>query len=95
MNCSLPADSFKRKDLANADLTPEQQTAICDGISHPAKAKPEHKPAAAFFKRYRDLTAGGFYTTAEGMKDIGYTGNLPLDRFDGPPPEVLQKLGLA
>ncbi len=29
------------------------------------------------------------------MKDIGYTGNVPLDKFEGPPPEVRQKLGLA
>jgi hypothetical protein len=29
------------------------------------------------------------------MKDIGYTGNVPLPEFAGPPPEVLAKLGLA
>jgi hypothetical protein len=29
------------------------------------------------------------------MKDIGYTGNVPLERFDGPPIEALKKAGLA
>jgi hypothetical protein len=29
------------------------------------------------------------------MKDIGYVGNTPLATFDGPPAEVLKKLGLA
>ena len=43
----------------------------------------------------RDLTASGFFTTPEGMKDIGYVGNMPLAEFKGPPPEVLKKLGLA
>ena len=27
------------------------------------------------------------------MKDIGYVGNVPLEKFDGPPPEVLKKAG--
>ena len=36
--------------------------AICDDIANP-KPKPEHKKASSFFKRYRDLTAGGYYTT--------------------------------
>jgi hypothetical protein len=30
-----------------------------------------------------------------GMKDIGYTGNTPLAKFDGPPLEALKKAGLA
>jgi hypothetical protein len=29
------------------------------------------------------------------MKDIGYIGNVPLEKFEGPPREVLQKLGLV
>jgi hypothetical protein len=59
------------------------------------KAPPQFKQGAKFFARFRDLTAGGFYTTPQGMKDIGYTGNTPLATFDGPPAAVLQKLGLA
>ena len=58
-------------------------------------AAPEFAKAAKFFARFRDLTAGGFYTTPIGMKDIGYTGNVVLDRFDGPPLEALKKAGLA
>jgi hypothetical protein len=76
-------------------LNPDQQTAICDDICDPAHAKPEHAPAVRFFKRYRDLTAGGYYTTPVGMKAIGYTGNMPLPGFDGPPPEALRHVGLA
>lgn len=78
-----------------ADLTNEQQTAICDDLCHPARTKPEHKKAATFFKRYRDLTAGGYYTTAEGMKAIGYVGNKTSATFDGPPVEALKHVGLA
>jgi hypothetical protein len=78
-----------------ADLTSEQQITICDDLCQPAKTKPEYKTAAAFFKRYRDLTAGGYYTTAEGMKAIGYVGNQASATFDGPPIEALKHVGLA
>lgn len=77
-----------------ADLTSEQQTAICDDLAS-AKPKPEHKKAASFFKRYRDLTAGGYFTTPEGMKAIGYVGNVPSGTFEGPPIEALKHVGLA
>jgi hypothetical protein len=29
------------------------------------------------------------------MKDIGYVGNVAMEKYDGPPPEVLKELGLA
>ena len=69
--------------------------AIAADICSPDRARAEHAQAAKFFAKFRDLTAGGFYTTPVGMKDIGYVGNVPLAKFDGPPPEALKKLGLA
>lgn len=77
-----------------ADLTPTQMAAIADDLCHAPDAKPEHRDGARFFAKFRDLTAGGFFTTPQGMKDIGYVGNMPLAEFKGPPPEVLKKLGL-
>jgi hypothetical protein len=76
-------------------LSNQQRTAICDDICFLPKARPDFVAAAKFFARYRDLTAGGFYTTPQGRDDVGYVGNVPLPRFDGPPPEVLKKVGLA
>lgn len=46
------------------------------------------------FARYRDLAAGGFYTTPAGMKDLRYVGNVARTRFDGPPDDVLEAVGL-
>mgnify|MGYP000255188437 CR=1 FL=1 len=60
-----------------------------------AKPLPAFKKAATFFKRFRDLTAGGYYTTPEGMKAIGYVGNMPSGAFEGPPIEALKHVGLA
>jgi hypothetical protein len=76
-------------------LSHSQQTTICNDICLVTKAQPLFVEAAKFFARYRDLTAGGFYTTPQGRKDLRYVGNVALPRFDGPPPEVLKKVGLA
>ncbi|RXK56781.1 gluconate 2-dehydrogenase subunit 3 family protein [Oleiharenicola lentus] len=78
-----------------AALTEVQQSAIADDICDAVTAKPDHREGARFFAKFRDLTAAGFFTTPEGMKDVGYVGNTPLIEFKGPPPEVLAKLGLA
>jgi hypothetical protein len=78
-----------------AALTHEQQTAICDDICLVRKAEPRLREAAKFFARYRDLTAGGFYTTPQGRQDLRYVGNVAMTHFNGPPPEVLKKVGLA
>jgi hypothetical protein len=77
-----------------ADLALAEKQAICDDIAYRPRALPEHRAAARFFDKIRDLTATAFYTTQEGMADLGYVGNLPMSRFDGPPREVLERLGL-
>src|SRR5688572_20198664 len=90
----IDAESQRRFKKDFAKLSDTQRAAICDDISA-AEPKAEFTQAAAFFKRYRGLTVGGFYTTPIGMKDLRYVGNVALTSFDGPPPEVLKKLGLA
>lgn len=91
----LDTEAQKRFGNPFVNLVVRQKNALCDDICHVPKAKPEFREGAQFFKRFRDLTAGGYYTTPEGMKDIGYVGNVPLEKFEGPPPEVLKQLGLA
>lgn len=89
----IDEEAQRRFQKTFAGLTLEQQTAICSDLAA-AKPRPEHKKPAAFFKRYRDLTAGGYYTTPEGMKAIGYVGNAPSATFGGPPVEALKHVGL-
>ena len=90
----LDAESQKRFQNNFVNLITRQKTAICDDICYPPEARREFREAALFFRRYRDLTAGGYYSTPEGMRDIGYTGNVPLEKFVVPP-EALKHLGLA
>jgi len=91
----LNTEAQKRFQKIFAGLTEEEKVKICDDISYVPKAKPEFMQAAWFFARMRDLTASGFYTTKEGMKDLQYIGNVPLFAFDGPPKKVLEYLKLA
>jgi hypothetical protein len=90
----LDAEAGRRFGKGFADLDTAQRQAICDDICEESRATAERRTAAHFFAVYRNLTAGGFYTSPEGRKDLGYIGNVPLASFDGPPPELLRKLNL-
>jgi hypothetical protein len=55
----------------------------------------------AFFRKFRALTIGAYYTTKPGFKDVGYIGNVPLAAYPAPSDAVkahldkaLKKLGL-
>ncbi len=76
------------------ELSDEERRAICDDIAYVKTAAEEHKAAARFFDRVRFLTSTAFWTTEEGMRDLQYVGNVPLARWDPPPPEVLRHIGL-
>ncbi len=91
----LDAESRQRFGALFAALSAQQQAAIADDICDRSKAAARFADGARFFARFRDLTAGGFYTTPVGMKDIGYVGNVPLERFEGPPLAVMKKVGVA
>ncbi len=90
----LNTESERRFGRPFARLGESERNQIADDVCYEPKAKPEFKGPAQFFDMVRDLTATGFYTTHEGMKDLKYIGNVPLQRWDGPPPEVLKHLGL-
>ena len=91
----LDAESGKRFGKDFASLDGQQARAICDDICYIQAARPEFGRAAVFFSRFRSICAGAYYGTPEGWKAIGYVGNVILPKFDGPPPEVLQRLGVT
>jgi gluconate 2-dehydrogenase gamma chain len=90
----LDVEGERRFNRPFARLKESERHQICDDICYLPKARPERAAAARFFALIRDLTATAFYTTREGMKDLGYIGNVPRQRFDSPPTELLRKLGL-
>ncbi len=48
---------------------------------------------AGFFNRFRYLTVGAFYTTRDGIEDIGYVGNVAVSgEYPGPTEEAMAHL---
>jgi hypothetical protein len=90
----LDAEAGHRFGKGFADLEAVQQAAICDDICDAKRAAPARQEAARFFAVFRDITAGGFYSSPAGRKDVGYIGNVPRTHFPGPPAELLRKLNL-
>lgn len=82
-------------------LTPSVQPADGRKAALEALARSDDEKARAFFKRFRALTIGAYYTTEAGFKDIGYIGNVARTSDPGPSAAVkaalevqLVKLGL-
>jgi hypothetical protein len=90
----LNLESNRRFGRPFVRLTQPEREQICDDICYTARAKPEFRSAALFFDQVRDLTAVGFYTTREGMQDLGYIGNVALPRFPEVPAEIRARLGV-
>ena len=79
------------------DCSEQERTAVLDDIAYPEKVekRPELSQGAAFFIRFRDLTASGFWSSRMGVLDLRYTGNTFVAEWTGCPPEVLAKIGLT
>lgn len=77
------------------DLDEAQRRALLDDIAWPAKARPAMSQGVAFFNRFRDLTATGFWSSKMGIEDLGYIGNTAVAEWNGCPEEQLKKLGVS
>lgn len=89
----IDGEATKRFGKGFAECDAAQQTALVEDIVKDGTAA--KKEGYNFFKLFRDRVAGGYFSTPEGFKAIGYTGNVPLFEFPGPPPEALKHVGLA
>jgi hypothetical protein len=104
----LDMECLKRHEKPFVDCNHEQQIQMVDDIAYPeiqyddgkgnkikkGTVKPGMKQGTAFFNLMRNLTATGFYTSAIGLKDIGYLGNTP-NNWNGVPADVLKQYGVA
>jgi gluconate 2-dehydrogenase gamma chain len=81
------------KTFVNASDAQRRQ--ILDDIAWPKKASAEMSHGVAFFTRFRDLTASGFFSTAAGWRDVQYIGNVFNPNWNGCPSAALEKLGVS
>ena len=91
----LNTESFRRFEKTFVDISAAQRIEIVDDICDPAKVKPEHQVGSTFFRRFRKLALGGYYTHSSTWKQLGYVGNISLaGDYPGVPVDVIKMLGL-
>lgn len=90
----LDVECLNRYEKPFIDCTEAQQHELLDEIAYPDIAKPEMSQGVAFFNRFRDLVATGFWTSEMGIKDLDYLGNKATV-WQGAPQEVLDHLGVS
>lgn len=76
----------------------EHQTAMLDKIAYRRNETPELAAGIRFFDFARRMTVDAYYTSAAGIKELGYMGNKGMKDFKVPADAValaLQKSGLA
>jgi gluconate 2-dehydrogenase subunit 3-like protein len=86
------ADRFGRPFV---QCTTNERNAVLDDIAWPSRAKPEFSQGVAFFNRFRDFTASGFFSSKMGVADLQYEGNTYVPQWTGCPPAALHKLGVG
>src|SRR5918993_2339236 len=77
----LDRECLSRFDKTFVACTDAERTAVLDEIAWPQRAKPGLAHGVAFFTSFRDLTAGGFWTTKIGISDLQYLGNRSVPQW--------------
>jgi gluconate 2-dehydrogenase gamma chain len=91
----LDAECRRRWKKSFVACSTPERTALLDDIAWPDKAAPESSQGVAFFNRFRDLTASGFFSSKMGVADLRYRGNTVVPVWKGCPDEALAKLGVS
>lgn len=89
----LERQSRSNYDASFTDLSEEQASELLDRIAWPDRLADDLDEEGRFFDRFRSVAVGAYYTTAAGMDDIGYIGNVPISGdYPGPSEEALAHL---
>jgi gluconate 2-dehydrogenase gamma chain len=91
----LDAESNARFGKTFSEATDAQRFELVDDIAYPRKAKPEFSHGVAFFSRFRDIVATGFWTSKMGIQDLQYMGNVPNPSWEGCPDSCYAHLGVT
>ena len=90
----LDREAQRRFGTTFVASTEAERLQIVDDVAWPERARPEMSHGVAFFNAFRDLTAGGFWSSKMGVEDLQYLGNRPHTSWDGCPEPALVKLGV-
>ena len=92
----IPAGALERAaaQAAQAAQDPASFVAQCF-TPHELRAPEPMQAGVAFFNRFRDLVASGFWSSKIGVEDLRYMGNTVVPQWNGCPDEALQHLGVT
>jgi gluconate 2-dehydrogenase gamma chain len=77
---------------------PDEQTAMLDKIAFRRNRSPELAAGIRFFDWARRMTVDAYYTSAVGIKEVGYLGNRGMREFKVPQEAIdyaVKRSGLA
>ncbi|WP_420456511.1 gluconate 2-dehydrogenase subunit 3 family protein [Rubrivirga sp.] len=77
----LGADSF-------VAATADPQRALLDRIAYPDSAAPQDAAGVAFFSLLRNYVATGYFSSPQGVEDLGYLGNVAQSTWTGCPDDA-------
>ena len=88
--CDREAERRFNSGFAAAQV--EQQRAILDELAAP-NGSPDLEGPRQFFQGLRTLVTGAYYTSPEGVRELGYQGNTPISGdYPGPSEEAMAHL---
>ena len=88
----LNAECRTRHDKGFISCSDAERREVLDAIAFPRTAAPEVEEGVAFFNRFRNMTASGFFSSKVGVADLGYMGNRPVAKWEGTPANVIRWL---
>ncbi len=90
-------DTHTRRKVGKSfvEASDAERRGVLDEIAYPYDFDPSVAHGVAFFNLFRDLTASGFWSTKEGMEDVGYRGNQVVTNWTGAPQAEMDRLGLT
>ena len=90
----LNSESSQRYDGKSfTEITDDERIAIVDSIAYPDPKARMQPPGVQFFNHARFMAMTCYYTSRQGIDDLGYVGNQ-ANVWDGPPQEVLDQYDL-
>jgi hypothetical protein len=76
-----------------AAIAEAQQHELLDELADPDDDQTVAPERVAFFRQFRYVSVGAYYTTPVGATDVGYIGNVPINgEYPGPSDEAMQHL---
>ncbi|MDT0596490.1 gluconate 2-dehydrogenase subunit 3 family protein [Glaciecola petra] len=100
----LDIESDHQFKTSFVQLSDSNQKRIIENIAYPVDdVKSEYAQATEAFSRFKGIVLAAFFSSKEGMKDIGYMGNVPISGdYPGPSKaakahidKVIEELGLG